>query len=101
MSTLDKVLTKTEFNIQDLAEKKKRKTQTIRSWEKKGIISEADKRDHNKWRLYSKQCFIEVLQQILDHPWERQVIKNVAEVEYVINELVKSDVVEQVVVDEQ
>lgn len=87
MATLDKILSKEVFNIQDLAEVTKRKTQTIRSWEKKEIISSADMRNENNWRQYSKQRFIEILQQILTHPWERQVIKNTAEVEYVINEL--------------
>lgn len=87
MTTLENILIKEVFNIQDLAEVTKRKTQTIRSWEKKGIIKDADMRNENNWRQYSKQRFVEVLQQILNHPWERQVIKNTAEVEYVINEL--------------
>lgn len=87
MTTIDKILTKEVFNIQDLAEVTKRKTQTIRSWEKKGIIKDADMRDKNNWRAYSKSRFVEILNQILSHPWERQVIKNVAEVEFVINEL--------------
>lgn len=99
MSALDKVLSKEVFNIQDLAEVTKRKTQTIRSWEKKAIISEADQRDHNGWRQYSKEKFIEILQQILAHPWERQVIKNTAEVEYVIDELLNNPI--QAVADEQ
>ncbi|MDF2533897.1 MAG: hypothetical protein K0R18_54 [Bacillales bacterium] len=87
MTTLEKILAKEVFNIQDLAEVTKRKTQTIRSWEKKDIILDADMRNENNWRQYSKQRFIEILTQILQHPWERQVIKNVAEVEFVINEL--------------
>ncbi|AEO93479.1 gp220 [Bacillus phage G] len=87
MTTLEKILSKEAFNIQDLAEVTKRKTQTIRSWEKKGIIKDADMRNSNNWRQYSKERFVEILNQILSHPWERQVIKNVAEVEYVINEL--------------
>lgn len=101
MTTLDKILEKEVFNIQDLAEVTKRKTQTIRSWEKKGIIPEADQRDHNKWRQYSRECFIDVLQKILVHPWERQVIKNVAEVEYVIDLLTKNEKPSQLVADEQ
>lgn len=87
MKTLDNLLTKENFNIQDLAEITKRKTQTIRSWEKKGIIKEADQRSANKWRLYSKERLVEILVQILEYPWERQVIKNTAEVQYVIDVL--------------
>lgn len=84
---LDDILTKEEFNIQDLAFITKRKTQTIRSWEKKGIIPEADGRGDNKWRKYSKNRVIEVLSNILNYPWERQVIKNTDEVQYVIETL--------------
>lgn len=87
MTTLEKILSKNVFNIQDLAEVTKRKTQTIRSWEKKGIIKDADMRNDNNWRQYSKERFIEILNQILAYPWERQVIKNIAEMEFVINEL--------------
>lgn len=87
MTSLEKILSKEVFNIQDLAEVTKRKTQTIRSWEKKGIIKEADMRNKNNWRQYSKERFVEILQQILNYPWERQVIKNVAEVQYVIDVL--------------
>lgn len=87
MTSLEKILSKEVFNIQDLAEVTKRKTQTIRSWEKKGIIKEADMRNENNWRQYSKERFVEILQQILNYPWERQVIKNVAEVQYVIDVL--------------
>ncbi|MNJ90269.1 HTH-type transcriptional regulator CueR [compost metagenome] len=84
---LEKILSKNVFNIQDLAEVTKRKTQTIRSWEKKGIIKDADMRNDNNWRQYSKERFTEILNQILSYPWERQVIKNIAEMEFVINEL--------------
>lgn len=87
MKTLDKLLAKEAFNIQDLAEITKRETQTIRSWEKKGIILEADQRSTNGWRLYSKERLIHILNQILEHPWKRQVIKNTAEVQYVIDVL--------------
>lgn len=87
MASLDQLLEKELFNIQDLAEITKRKTQTIRSWEKKGIISEADQRTETNWRLYSKTRMIEILEQLLNYPWERQVIKNQAEVQYVIDTL--------------
>ncbi|MNY27554.1 hypothetical protein D3C86_1614660 [compost metagenome] len=44
-------------------------------------------RNDNNWRQYSKERFTEILNQILSYPWERQVIKNIAEMEFVINEL--------------
>lgn len=89
MASLDQLLQKEHFNIQDLAEITKRKTQTIRSWEKKGIISQADMRTDTNWRMYSKSKMVEILEQILNYPWERQVIKNQAEVQYVIDTLKK------------
>lgn len=101
MSALDKILSKEVFNIQDLAEVTKRKTQTIRSWEKKEIIKSSDMRNDNNWRQYSKERFVEILRQILEYPWERQVIKNVAEVEYIINELTNNSSKEKAVLDEQ
>ncbi|MNT73404.1 hypothetical protein D3C72_2121040 [compost metagenome] len=85
MTSLDQLLEKELFNIQDLAEITKRKTQTIRSWEKKGIILEADHRGDNNWRLYSRLRMIDVLEKLLNYPWERQVIKNKAEVQYAID----------------
>lgn len=87
MNKLEEILEKEAFNIQDLAFITQRKTQTIRSWEKKGIILEADKRASNNWRLYSIDRTVNILEKIISHPWERQVIKNVDEVKYVIEAL--------------
>lgn len=87
MTKLEEILSKNEFNIQDIASITQRKTQTIRSWEKKGIIPEADGRAENGWRKYSKTRVVEILEKIVNHPWERQVIKNVDEVNYIIDSL--------------
>lgn len=84
---LDQFLEKEFFTIQDVAKITNRTTQTVRSWEKKGVILEADKRGDNNWRQYSRTRMAEVLEKILNHPWDRKVIKNVDEVEYVINVL--------------
>ena len=89
MASLDQLIQKENFNIQDLAEITKRETQTIRSWEKKGIILEADMRTETNWRLYSRTRMIEILEQLINYPWKRQVIKNQAEVQYVIDALKK------------
>ena len=89
MASLDQLIQKENFNIQDLAEITKRETQTIRSWEKKGIILEADMRTETNWRLYSRTRMIEILEQLISYPWKRQVIKNQAEVQYVIDALKK------------
>lgn len=87
MNKLDEILQKSTFNIQDLAFITQRKTQTIRSWEKKGIIKSADSRGENKWRQYSVERTIDILESLINYPWERQVIKNVDEVQYVIDTL--------------
>lgn len=89
MSSFEYILKKDTFNIKDLAKIIKRETQTIRVWEKKGIILEADMRGENNWRLYSKNRLIEVLEQILNYEWKRQVIKNTVEVYHLIEELKK------------
>ena len=87
MRNLEKTLNKKEFTIKDVAEIIQRETQTVRMWEKKGFISEADMRATNNWRVYSPQKMIEVLEQILSRDWKRQVIKNVQEVKHFIQEL--------------
>lgn len=87
MNKLEEILSKEKFNIQDLAFITKRKTQTIRSWEKKGIIPGADGKASNGWREYSKETVIKILECIINHSWERQVIKNVDEIKYVIQRL--------------
>ena len=89
MSNFEYILKRDTFNIKDLAKIINRETQTIRVWEKKGIISEADMRGENNWRLYSKNRLIEVLEQIINYDWKRQVIKNTVEVYHLIEELKK------------
>ena len=87
MKNIDDILKKQQLNIKDLAYIINRETQTIRVWEKKGIISEADMRAENNWRLYSRKRAVEVLEQIINHSWKRQVIKNVAEVKNIVDQL--------------
>lgn len=83
-----KLLCKQYFNIKDLASIVKKETQTIRSWEKKNIIAKPDTMsDHGKiqWREYSREALANVLEQILKYPWERQVIKNKNEIQFLID----------------
>jgi DNA-binding transcriptional MerR regulator len=47
-------LNKEYFNIKDLAKIVKKETQTIRSWEAKGIIQKPQNRSDNGWREYSR-----------------------------------------------
>ncbi len=87
LRNLDKLLKKENFSIKDIAEIIQRETQTVRMWEKKGLISESDMRASNNWRMYSRERMIIVLNQILNHNWKRQVIKNTQEVKCFIEEL--------------
>jgi DNA-binding transcriptional MerR regulator len=87
LRNLESLFKKSEFNIKDVAYIIQRETQTVRMWEKKGFIYEADMRAENNWRMYSTKRLIEVLEQILNRDWKRQVIKNVQELRYCIDEL--------------
>lgn len=82
----DNILEKETFNIKDLANIVKKETQTIRSWENKGIIKKPSKNPKN-WREYTKKELIETLETILNYPWERKVIKNTSEIQYIIDTL--------------
>lgn len=80
---------KEKFNIKDLAKIVKKETQTIRSWEIKGIINRPEKKTDKKveWREYSREILAETLERILNHNWDRKVIKNENEIRYVIDYL--------------
>lgn len=85
---MKKILNKEFFDIRDLATIVKKETQTIRSWEKKNIISKPEQKSihgQKEWRKYSKEDLANTLQTILDYPWERKIIKNEKEIEYIID----------------
>lgn len=81
------MLDKTEFTITDLAKIVKKQTQTIRSYEHKGIIKKPDKKASNGWRVYTKDDLANTLENIINHNWQRNVIKNKNEIEHIINYL--------------
>jgi len=72
------------YDIRDLAEIFGKETQTIRSWERKGIIKKPPKNPFNEWRRYSRKDLIEILIIIINHPWERSVIKNMDEIKQLL-----------------
>lgn len=81
---MKKVLFKNYFNIKDLAKITNKQTQTIRSWEIKGIIDKPINKDANGWRQYSKYEMITCLERIVKHDWQRKVIKNEKEINLII-----------------
>jgi DNA-binding transcriptional MerR regulator len=78
-------LNKEYFNIKDLAKIVKKETQTIRSWEAKGIIQKPQNRSDNGWREYSRNELATVLESILSYNWQRKVIKNEIEIQHIID----------------
>ena len=77
---------KVHYTIKDLAKIVKKETNTIRSWENKGIIRKPNKSSNN-WRHYSREDMALALEMILSYPWDRNVIKNKTEIEYAIDRL--------------
>jgi DNA-binding transcriptional MerR regulator len=86
---MDKLLEKTAYDIRDVAEIFDRDTETIRSWERKEIISKPEERFDNGWRKYTPDTLAKLLQRILDYNWERNVIKNKDEIKEIIYKLKK------------
>jgi len=85
----ENLLKKDSFDIRDLATIVKKETQTIRSWEKKNIIPKPrmSSRGQKEWREYSKEDLADTLEHILSYPWERKIIKNYNEIQYIIDYL--------------
>ena len=83
----ENIIQKEEFNIKDLAKIVNKQTQTVRSWEKKGIISKPENKYENGWRKYTKEDLADALDSILKYNWERKVIKNESEIEFIISYL--------------
>lgn len=81
---MEKIVLKNEFNIKDLSKITKKQTNTIRSWEQKGIIDKPKYKDSKGWRTYSKNEFIDCLEKIINYSWQRNVIKNKEDIELII-----------------
>lgn len=88
MNILDqRLFERDNYTIRDLSRIVKKQTQTIRSWETKGIIQKPKKKSSNGWREYSKETLAQTLEDILNYNWERKVIKNENEIQYIIDRL--------------
>lgn len=73
------------FTIKELSLVLGKKTQTIRKWEQKGIIPKCKNYSSNGWREYSKNEFADILEIIINYPWERKTIHNIGYIQYLIN----------------
>lgn len=93
MLLIEKLDQKKFYTIKDICEVTKKKSDTIRSWERKGIIKKPSETIYKVgfcnagWRKYSREEFVQVLQDILDYKWERDTIKNRTEIEVYIQYL--------------
>lgn len=89
MVFIEELLLKEFFTIKDLSNILDKKSQTIRKWEQKGIITKCTNYSENGWRQYNKQEFADTLEEIINYPWERNTIYNIGQVQYLINLLRK------------
>lgn len=80
-----KILMKEVYTIQDVAEIVNKTTATIRSWENKKIIPKLKHKSDNGWKMYTRRDLEDLLEHILNHNWERQVIKNEKDLEFIIH----------------
>jgi DNA-binding transcriptional MerR regulator len=87
LKSIDTLLAKELFTIKDLAYILDKQTQTIRKWEKKGVISKCGNYGSNGWRQYNRLEFANILEEILNYPWERNTIFNAGQIQLVINYL--------------
>lgn len=88
---IEEIVIKEIFTIKDIARILGKKTQTIRKWEHKGIISKCSNYGSNGWRQYDREEFANILEQILDYPWRRNVIYNPGQIQLIINYLKKDN----------
>lgn len=87
LNSIDEILAKKIFTVKDLAFVIGKKTQTIRKWEKKGIIPKCKNYGSNGWREYDCEEFANILETILDYPWKRDIIYNPGQLQLIINYL--------------
>ena len=74
---------KNEYDIKDLRTLLNRQAQSIRKWERKGIIPTARK-GPNGYRIYNRKEFAYTLECILDHDWERDIFYNAGQIQVLI-----------------
>lgn len=85
MDVINEMLLKNIFTIKDLSKILDKKSQTIRKWEKKGIIPKCGNYSDNGWRQYNRQEFASVLEEVINYPWERNTIYNIGQIQYLVN----------------
>lgn len=85
MDIINEMLLKQTFTIKDLSKILDKKSQTIRKWEQKGIISKCNHYSDNGWRQYNRLEFAGVLEEIINYPWERNAIYNIGQIQYLVN----------------
>lgn len=84
---VNRLMFKQIYTIKDLALILNKKTQTIRKWENKGIISKCKNYSDNGWREYSRIEFANILEEIINYPWERNNLRHIGYIQYLINTL--------------
>lgn len=87
LKSIDEILIKKVFTIQDLSFILGKQSQTIRKWEQKGIIPKCKKYNNAGWREYNRNEFANILEIILNHNWKRNIIYNPGKVQIIINYL--------------
>lgn len=88
---IEELSLKNMFNIKDLSLVLGKQTQTIRKWEQKGIIPKCKSYGNNGWREYTRQEFANILETVINYPWERNSIYNIGYIQYLINILRMGD----------
>ena len=93
MLFIEKLDQKEFYTIKDICKVTNKKADTIRSWERKGIIKKPKETMYSVglynagWRKYSREEFIQALEDILNYHWQRNTIHNRTEIEIYIQYL--------------
>lgn len=79
-----KILLKEVYTIQDVATIVGKTTATVRSWETKKITPKLKNKSENGWKQYTRRDLENLLEHLLNYKWERKVINNVEDLEFII-----------------
>ena len=79
-----RILMKEVYTIQDVAKIVNKTTATVRSWEVKKITPKHKNKSDNGWNTYTRRDLEELLNALLNYKWERTVIKNEQDLEFII-----------------
>ena len=78
-----RILMKEVYTIQDVAKIVDKTTATVRSWEVKKITPKHKNKSDNGWKTYTRRDLEELLNALLNYKWERTVIKNEQDLEFI------------------